>query len=181
MRPIVKMRCVWGIGLLMMFLFLSGCGKGGLGAVRGLESAGVNTVLAAVPVGFTPSSRVSAIDDNTYLIGVEAVLPPGFSKWNLPFQLPPGRTITSVQGTISHRAACFSQALGVVAVDGTRYADHREARREWWRIHRLRELHHPGELYQRRSGDPAGSRSSLQLHWNDHLGVSGNDPSGVIA
>lgn len=112
------MRCVWGIGLLMMFLFLSGCGKGGLGAVRGLESAGVNTVLAAVPVGFTPSSRVSAIDDNTYLIGVEAVLPPGFSKWNLPFQLPPGRTITSVQGTISHRAACFSQALGVVAVDG---------------------------------------------------------------
>ena len=86
--------------------------------MRGLESAGVNTVLAAVPVGFTPSSRVSAIDDNTYLIGVEAVLPPGFSKWNLPFQLPPGRTITSVQGTISHRAACFSQALGVVAVDG---------------------------------------------------------------
>jgi len=109
------MRCAWGIGLLMMLLFLSGCGKGGLG---GLEAAGVDTVLANVPAGFTPSSRVSAIDENTYFIGVEAVLPPGFSKWNLPFQLPPGRTITSVQGTISHRAACFSQALGVVAVDG---------------------------------------------------------------
>jgi len=99
-----------------MFLFLSGCGKGG--APVGVGAVGVSTVLADVPVGFTSGSRVSAIDDNTYLIGVEAVLPPGFSKWNLPFQLPPGRTITSVQGTISHRAACFSQALGVVAVDG---------------------------------------------------------------
>ena len=112
------MRRAWGIGLVMILLCLSGCGKGGLGVVRGVETAGVHTVLADVPPGFTPGSRVSAIDDNTYLIGVEAVLPPGFSRWSLPFQLPPGRTISAVQGTISHRAACFSQALGVVAVDG---------------------------------------------------------------
>jgi hypothetical protein len=118
MRPPLKKRCMLCIGPLMMLLFLSGCGKGGMSAVRGLNTAGVSTVLADVPLGFTPSSRVSAIDDHTYLIGVEAVLPPGFSKWNLPFQLPPGRSISAVQGTISHRAACFSQALGVVAVDG---------------------------------------------------------------
>jgi hypothetical protein len=111
----VKMRRPWGIGLLVMFLFLSGCGKEGL---RGVEATSAGTVLAAVPSGFTSSSRVTSIDDNTYLIAVEAVLPPGFSRWNLPFQLPPGRTITSVQGTISHRASCFSQALGVLAVDG---------------------------------------------------------------
>jgi len=112
------MRCVWGVGPLMMLLFLSGCGKGGMSTVGGLNAAGVSTVLADGPTGFTSTSRVSAIDDNTYLIAVEAVLPPGFSKWNLPFQLPPGRSISAVQGTISHCAACFSQALGVVAVDG---------------------------------------------------------------
>src|SRR5260221_6955669 len=94
-----------------MCILFSGCGKGG-------GITGSTTALAAAPLGFTSTSRVTAIDDNTYFIGVEAVLPPGFSKWSLPFQLPPGRTISSVQGTISHRSSCFSQALGVVAVDG---------------------------------------------------------------
>ena len=102
------MRCVWGLACLLLLL-LSGCGKG---------SSVVSTVHADAPTGFTPTSRVSPIDDNTYFIGVEAVLPPGFSRWSLPFQLPPGRSISAVQGTISHRSACFSQALGVVSVDG---------------------------------------------------------------
>jgi hypothetical protein len=99
----------WGVaGLLLAGIVLSGCGKG----------TGHTTVLADVPSGFTSGSLVQPIDDNTYFVGVEAVLPPGFSRWSFPFQLPPGRTITSVQGTVAHRSACFSQALGTVAVDG---------------------------------------------------------------
>jgi hypothetical protein len=105
----VKMRGGWGVAGLLMILVLSGCGKG---------SPIVSTVLADVAPGFTPPSHVTAIDDNTYYIGVEAVLPPGFSRWVLPFQLPPGRIVQSVQGTISHRAGCYSQALGSVTVDG---------------------------------------------------------------
>ena len=108
----MKKRDGWSVaGLLAIVLTLAGCGKG--------AGAGpITTVLADSPIGFTSTSRVTPIDDHTYFIGVEAVLPPGFSKWSLPFQLPPGRSISAVQGTISHRAACFSQALGVVAVDG---------------------------------------------------------------
>jgi len=97
------------VAALLSIIILAGCGKGG---------GPTTTVLADGPVGFTPTSRVTPIDDHTYFIGVEAVLPPGFSKWNLPFQLPPGRSISAVQGTIAHRSDCFSQALGVVSVDG---------------------------------------------------------------
>src|SRR3954452_12914297 len=61
----------------------------------------------------------------------------------------------------------------------TRHAHDREARSERRRFDRVRELHHPGELYQWGSGDPAGSRPSLDLHWNNHLGISGNDPRGI--
>jgi hypothetical protein len=111
------MRCAWGLACLFL-LFLSGCGRASSPVARVAALVPPSTVLADVPLGFTSTSRVTSIDDHTFFIGVEAVLPPGFSKWNLPFQLPPGRSITSVQGTISHRAACFSQALGVVAVDG---------------------------------------------------------------
>jgi hypothetical protein len=108
---LVKKHGGWSVaGLLLMGFLLFGCGKGA-GLLPG-------TVHADGPTGFTPTSKVTQIDDNTYFIGVEAVLPPGFSKWSLPFQLPPGRSISSVQGTISHRSSCFSQALGVVAVDG---------------------------------------------------------------
>jgi hypothetical protein len=113
----MKLRCAWGfVCLLTGTLFLSGCGKG-TGSMNFL-AIGEGTVQAAAPAGFTAPSRVSAIDDNTYYIGTEAVLPPGFSRWTFPFQLPPGRSIVSVQGTISHRAACYSQALGSVTVDG---------------------------------------------------------------
>src|SRR5690349_7256420 len=102
----------WSVAaLLLVGALVSGCGKGGAPFVA-------STVHADGPTGFTSTSKVTPIDENTYFIGVEAVLPPGFSKWRLPFQLPPGRTISSVQGTISHRSACFSQALGVVSVDG---------------------------------------------------------------
>jgi hypothetical protein len=110
---LVKKHAGWSVAVLLtMTVLFSGCGKG---AVPFIASS---TVHADGPTGFTPTSKVTPIDENTYFIGVEAVLPPGFSKWSLPFQLPPGRSITSVQGTISHRSSCFSQALGVVAVDG---------------------------------------------------------------
>lgn len=103
--------------MLLLGILVAGCGQGS-NALKKISALTTATVQADGPTGFTSTSRVTAIDDNTYFIGVEAVLPPGFSKWSLPFQLPPGRTISSVQGTISHRSACFSQALGVVSVDG---------------------------------------------------------------
>jgi len=109
----VKRHAGWSfVFLSLTALLFSGCGKGASSFMA------TSTVHADGPIGFTPTSKVTQIDDNTYFIGVEAVLPPGFSKWTLPFQLPPGRTISSVQGTIAHRSSCFSQALGVVAVDG---------------------------------------------------------------
>ena len=103
--------------MLLLGILVAGCGQGS-NALKKISALTTATVQADGPTGFTSTSRVTAIDDNTYFIGVEAVLPPGFSKWSLPFQLPPGRTISSVQGTISHRSSCFSQALGVVSVDG---------------------------------------------------------------
>jgi hypothetical protein len=112
MRFLVRKSYGWGVGLLGIILALAGCGKG-----AGVSSA-ESTVLAATPPGFTSASHVTAIDDNTYYIGVEAVMPPGFARYILPFQLPPGRIIQSVQGTVSHRAGCYSQALGSVTVDG---------------------------------------------------------------
>jgi hypothetical protein len=115
---LVKKRAGWSVAaVLLVGVLVAGCGQGS-NALKNISSLTSETVHADGPTGFTPSSKVTRIDDDTYFIGVEAVLPPGFSKWSLPFQLPPGRSITSVQGTISHRSSCFSQALGVIAVDG---------------------------------------------------------------
>jgi hypothetical protein len=82
---------------------------------------------------FTPSSAVKRLDENTWLIGVEALLPPPdpgstVIVANRDFELPPNGTITKLQGTFGFVApfgttsytSCINPnaALGIISVDG---------------------------------------------------------------
>jgi hypothetical protein len=82
---------------------------------------------------FTPTSAVRRLDANTWVIGVEALLPPPnpgdvVIVAERSFKLPPNGTITKLQGTFGFVApfgntsytACTqpNAALGFVSVDG---------------------------------------------------------------
>ncbi|HZO99713.1 MAG TPA: hypothetical protein VFD30_05430 [Terriglobia bacterium] len=82
---------------------------------------------------FTPTSRVIREDENTWLIAVEALLPPpdpgsAVIVADKTFKLPPNGTITKVQGTFGFIApfgntsytSCTqpNAALGLISVDG---------------------------------------------------------------
>ena len=86
---------------LVLVLTLVIAGSGIQLAFPTLVSAQARTVSHG---NFTPSSAVKRLDKNTWLIGVEALLPPpdpgsAVIVANRDFKLPPNGTITKLQGT----------------------------------------------------------------------------------
>ena len=86
---------------LVLVLTLVIAGSGIQLAFPTLVSAQTRTVSHG---NFTPSSAVKRLDNNTWLIGVEALLPPpdpgsAVIVANRDFKLPPNGTITKLQGT----------------------------------------------------------------------------------
>jgi hypothetical protein len=84
---------------------------------------------------FTPGSAVTKLDENTWYIGVEALLPPpnpgsAVIVADRGFKLPPNGTITKLEGTFGFMApfgntsytSCIqpNAALGFISVDGKR-------------------------------------------------------------
>jgi len=115
---------------LVLVLTLVIAGSGIQLAFPTLVSAQTRTVSHG---NFTPSSAVKRLDNNTWLIGVEALLPPpdpgsAVIVANRDFKLPPNGTITKLQGTFGFVApfgntgytSCTmpNAALGIISVDG---------------------------------------------------------------
>lgn len=96
--------------LITSSLCWTGCGK---------------SSVAQTSFGFTPTSAVSQLDEQTSFIGVEAVLPrtPPLASFDFPFQLPAQRRVVKLQGTSSFRTACSNgQYLAVITIDQMKYA-----------------------------------------------------------
>lgn len=94
-----KVLSVSAVSLALIVGLTFACGRGAV-FVTSADAQG-RTVSHG---NFTASSRVTRLDENTWSIGVEALLPPpdpgsAVIVANKSFKLPPNGTITKLQGT----------------------------------------------------------------------------------